>query len=144
MTPAIQIEQGNRVVSQAVSLGLESSGTGNDRRSERRIRINQFGTLRVVRPATSDRISVRIADISPSGLGLVSLVPLPPGLLVHIRVRRSLAILGEVRYSVSVANYYYSGVRLQSSSLGTKEWWAGVSDFLPQTHRDDPSIQGED
>ena len=87
-----------------------------EKRSEPRLFIDEPATLHLLRPAVSDQIPVRILDMSQSGVGLRSSDPLPPGALVHIRIRGTLVAMGEVRYSARVEDEYYSGVRVEHAA----------------------------
>jgi hypothetical protein len=87
-----------------------------DKRSEPRLFIDEPAMLHILRPSVSDRIAVRILDMSQSGLGLRSSQPLPEGALVHVRIRGTLIAVGEVRYSAAVDGEYYSGVRVEHAA----------------------------
>ena len=78
--------------------------------------------LHLLRPAVGDQVPVRILDMSQSGIGLRSSEPLPPGALVHIRIRGTIVAMGEVRYSARIENEYYSGVRVEHAGDCRSSW----------------------
>ena len=95
---------------------------GADKRSEPRLFIDEPATLYVLRPASGEHIAVRILDMSQSGVGLRSSEPLPPGALVHVRIRDRIVALGEVKYSARVEDAYYSGIRVEHAADCQSDW----------------------
>lgn len=99
-----------------------TAAPARDKRSEPRLFINEPATLHILQPRVSDRIPVKILDMSQCGLGLRSSQPLPQGALVHVRIRGTLVAIGEIRYSAAVGGEYYSGVRVEHAA-DCREMW---------------------
>lgn len=87
-----------------------------ERRADPRIGVDEVAILHVLQSSaageTAHQFEVKVVDMSQQGLGLRSKLPLPPGALVHLRMRDVVVAVGEVRYSAQVADEYYSGIKV--------------------------------
>ena len=92
-----------------------------DRRFEPRLVVDEPATLDLLGPSAGGRIDVQILDISQNGVGLRSTQILPTGTLVHIRIRRTVVAIGQVRHTTRVNGEYFSGVLVEhAAALGAE------------------------
>jgi hypothetical protein len=84
-----------------------------DRRVESRIPIDEQAKVYVLRPTAGEVHFAVITDLSENGLGVRTENLLIPGSLILIRARRSILMVGRVRYSVKRDCYFQSGVQVE-------------------------------
>lgn len=89
-----------------------------DRRREARIPTDDPAILQVISPFSSERIAVRVIDVSKSGLQLRLDAPVDPGSTVKIRVKETI-LFAEIRHCRQVsAQEYRAGLVLQEIISG--------------------------
>ena len=68
-----------------------------DRRSTGRVFTADPGMMRILEPFSAAAWAVRVLDISKTGMGLLTPVPLTPGNLIYVQVKET-AFLASVRH----------------------------------------------
>lgn len=105
------------VLSPAKQLPLPSP---KDRRRETRIPTDDPAQLQVISPFSSDRIAVRITDVSKSGMQLRLDAALNPGSTVKIRLRGAI-VFAEIRHCHQIsATEHRAGLLLQEVVSGNE------------------------
>ena len=89
-----------------------------DRRREARIPTDDPAILQVISPFSSERIAVRVIDVSKSGLQLRLDAPVDPGSAVKIRLKETV-LFAEIRHCRQIsAGEYRAGLVLQEIISG--------------------------
>jgi len=89
---------------------------GLEKRSERRISTVDAGILQCISPFSSERLDVRIIDVSKSGLKVGGANQLEPGSTVKVRLKSMIAF-GEVRHCSRVGSEYQAGIQIHDALL---------------------------
>jgi PilZ domain len=93
--------------------GDRESCRGTEQRQERRFVTNEFAFIQSLKPLVSERIPVRVLDVSKGGLGLRLNCSFEPGTVVQVKMR-DLFVLGEVRHCRPEASSFVAGVRIEN------------------------------
>lgn len=89
-----------------------------DRRREARIPTDDPAVLQVISPFSSERIAVRVIDVSKSGLQLRLDAPVDPGSTVKVRLKETI-LFAEIRHCRQIsADEYRAGLVLQEIISG--------------------------
>jgi hypothetical protein len=85
-----------------------------ERRCEPRLPAAEEIHIRVLNPLLPDALAARLLDRSTDGLSIRMDRSLPPGTLVQVRLKDSVA-LGDVRYCVRAEGAFRIGIHIESS-----------------------------
>jgi hypothetical protein len=85
---------------------------GAERRRGGRVPTDDPAFMQVLNPLATNRVEVRVLDVSRDGLKLRVPEFLPPGSVIQVRMENSIA-LGEVRYCRALQAGFDAGVQLQ-------------------------------
>ena len=83
-----------------------------ERRRECRFPTDDAASLLGVSPVQTQRMRVRVRDVSRSGMRLWAPEPLTPGSIIQLRLK-TLLVTAEVRYCCEAKDGYYAGVRIE-------------------------------
>ena len=86
---------------------------GADRRLERRYSFSDRAWMHTVYPLSSNRRSVRLLDISRSGLRIDAVLPELQSASIRVQLR-DVFVIGEVRYCREAGEKYHIGVRVET------------------------------
>jgi hypothetical protein len=91
-----------------------------DRRGEPRISTDDTAQLQVIAPFSTDRITVRVVDVSKSGMQVRSHAPLDPGSTVKVRLKEAI-LFAEIRNCRRMSeNEYRAGLLLHEVISGSE------------------------
>ena len=86
-------------------------GSGPEKRRSLRIATDGDAVIQRINPFSTDRLQVRILDVSRDGMRVGSPYLLEPGSTVKIRIK-NMIVFGEVRHSRMVGGAYHAGIHL--------------------------------
>lgn len=92
---------------------LANTNWHDERRRGPRIPTDDIAYLRILKPASPERLVVRVLDVSKGGFKLGLGKSLYPGCEVQIRLKDVVA-LGEVRYCVPAKVGFFAGIQIQA------------------------------
>ena len=91
---------------------VSSDCNAAERRREIRFSTDDPASLLGMNPVRTQPVSVRIRDVSRSGMRLWTPEPLAPGSIIQVRLK-ALLVTAEVRYCCEAQDGYYVGVRIE-------------------------------
>ena len=90
-----------------------AAGRREEQRRDRRIPVDDPGSMRVVNPESAHRSAVRVLDVSRRGMRLWVPEFVSPGTTVQVRVK-DLRVLGEVCFCVAAVTGFNAGVCIEN------------------------------
>ena len=96
----------------ALRYGPDREIRWTERRSNARVQTNDAAFLQVLNPLSTDRVEVRVLDVSEHGFKLLVEQFLQRGTTVQVRLKESIA-KGDVRYCVPVKEGFHVGVYIE-------------------------------
>jgi hypothetical protein len=84
----------------------------NEKRREPRIPVVYPASMKMIYPSQTDRVAIKVVDVSGGGLKLCVPEFVAPGVVFQILLK-GLILTAEVRYCFSVGNDFHVGVAIQ-------------------------------